>query len=124
VSSQNLLARHGQKDFKKCFEHLLVICTAMPEHNNASQSIITFVATLGVTFYLLKFSRDVLKKTFEVLDEVFARKRIEKDKDKREKLIRIIKDMEEELKKNGVAEEEITKIMNRHTQMEEVLILF
>jgi len=51
---------------------------------------------------------------FEVLDEAFARKRIEKDKDKREKIIRIIKDMEEEFKKNGVAEEEITKIMDRH----------
>jgi len=97
----------------------------MPEHNNALQNIISFVATLGVTFYLLKFSRDVLKKTFEVLDEAFARKRIEKDKDKREKLIRIIKDMEEELKENRVAEEEITKIMGRHTQMEEDrLILF
>jgi len=86
----------------------------MPEHDNASQNIISFVVTLGVTFYLLKFSRDVLKKMFEVLDEAFARKRIEKDKDKREKIIRIIKDMEEEFKKNGVAEEEITKIMDRH----------
>jgi len=109
------------RGLKKCIELLSEKYITIPELNT-SQKIINFATTFGVTYLLLDLSVKVFRETFKIFDEAFGINDGEEEEvfvnnggeedgtRKREIARRKLEEMEPELIRMGVGEEEIRRI--------------